>query len=50
MRAPPCAQADGGLPLHAGSALLVRHDEERMDVMRAVVVGPEGGMSGYGAI
>jgi hypothetical protein len=32
----------GQLPLHPDAAILLRHDESRMDVMRAVLSGPVG--------
>jgi baculoviral IAP repeat-containing protein 6 len=31
-----------GLPLHFGSSVFLRVDEDRIDVMKAVITGPEG--------
>lgn len=35
-------QSANGLPLHPSSSIFIRHDDERTDVLRAMITGPEG--------
>ncbi len=43
-----CGSFDSLLPISRGSSIFVRTDEERMDVMKAVITGPKGTPYGSG--
>ena len=43
-----CGAFDSSLPVSRGSSIFVRTDEERMDVMKAVITGPKGTPYGSG--
>lgn len=39
---PPIHTHTSSLPVEAGSGIFVRADDERIDVMKALILGPEG--------